>query len=111
MTAQSESPVTNHNEIRKMYEQLHRVFPIVSTYTSNMPTYPGGYWSWGFCSDDVEIPLDYTLSKALAPKSDSVVYQNKEIHIIPWAKGGETTLENLQVLCSDCNATLGDLDK
>lgn len=32
-------------------------------------------------------------------------------HIIPWAKGGETTLENLQVLCSDCNATLGDLDK
>lgn len=33
-----------------------------------------------------EIPLDYTLSKALSPKSDSVVYQNKEIHIIPWAK-------------------------
>ena len=32
-------------------------------------------------------------------------------HIIPWAKGGETTLENLQVLCSDCNAMLGDLDK
>lgn len=32
-------------------------------------------------------------------------------HIIPWAKGGETALENLQVLCSDCNAALGDLDK
>lgn len=32
-------------------------------------------------------------------------------HIIPWAKGGETTLDNLQVLCSVCNEALGDSDK
>ncbi len=24
-------------------------------------------------------------------------------HIVPWSKGGETTLENLQTLCSKCN--------
>ena len=29
-------------------------------------------------------------------------------HIKPWAKGGETTLDNLRVLCSDCNKALGD---
>ena len=29
-------------------------------------------------------------------------------HIIPWAKGGETTLDNLQTLCSHCNLGKGD---
>lgn len=24
-------------------------------------------------------------------------------HIVPWSKGGETVLENLQTLCSKCN--------
>ena len=58
MVAQSEGPFVNKEEIRKMYIQLNRVFPIVSTYSSNMPTYPGGYWAWAFCSKDVE-PLTY----------------------------------------------------
>ena len=30
-------------------------------------------------------------------------------HIIPWSKGGETTLENLQTLCSRCNIGKSDL--
>ncbi|MBQ5861585.1 MAG: HNH endonuclease [Alistipes sp.] len=31
-------------------------------------------------------------------------------HIVPWAKGGETVLENLQVLCSDCNLAKGNVE-
>ena len=30
-------------------------------------------------------------------------------HIIPWAKGGETSLQNLQTLCSKCNLGKNDL--
>ena len=30
-------------------------------------------------------------------------------HIFPWAKGGETVLENLQTLCSECNLGKSDL--
>lgn len=29
-------------------------------------------------------------------------------HIVPWSKGGETTLDNLQVLCSKCNLGKSD---
>ncbi len=29
-------------------------------------------------------------------------------HIIPWSKGGETVLDNLRVLCRDCNLAIGN---
>ncbi|MGE4613767.1 MAG: HNH endonuclease signature motif containing protein, partial [Planctomycetota bacterium] len=31
-------------------------------------------------------------------------------HIVPLSKGGETTLDNLQVLCIDCNLGKGNRD-
>ena len=42
------------------------------------------------------------------PAIDSGVILQPD-HIKPWAKGGETTLENLQTLCSVCNIGKSDL--
>lgn len=57
---QTEGPFAQSENMQKTYKLLRKVFKNVAPYCSAMPTYPGGYWSWGFCSDDVEIPVDYT---------------------------------------------------
>ena len=84
VAAQSESPFVNKEEIRKMYTQLKRVFPIVSTYTSNIPTYPGGYWAWAFCSEDVK-PLSYYDERRAADIIKTCKIYNKDYHMARFA--------------------------
>ena len=79
VVAQSESPFVNKEEIKKMYYLLKKVFPICSTYTSNIPTYPGGYWAWAFCSETVK-PLSYWDEKRGSEISKVCKIYNKEYH-------------------------------
>ena len=44
-----------------------------------------------------------------SPAKDSAIELHVD-HIIPWSKGGETVMENLQTLCSKCNLGKGNLD-
>jgi 5-methylcytosine-specific restriction endonuclease McrA len=44
-----------------------------------------------------------------SPAKDSTVELHID-HIVPWSKGGETELDNLQTLCSKCNLGKSDLD-
>ena len=37
-----------------------------------------------------------------SPAKDSAIELHID-HVVPWSKGGETTFENLQTLCSQCN--------
>ena len=43
-----------------------------------------------------------------SPAKDPAVVLHVD-HIVPWSKGGETVLENLQTLCSKCNLGKSDI--
>ncbi|MGN1125157.1 MAG: polyamine aminopropyltransferase [Candidatus Gastranaerophilaceae bacterium] len=79
MVTQSESPVANENEIKHMYEQLKQVFPIVSSYTSPIPTYPGGCWAWAFCSETIK-PLSYIDEKRAGDITKKCKIYNVDYH-------------------------------
>ena len=79
VAAQSESPFVNKEEIKKMYNLLKKVFPVCSTYTSNIPTYPGGYWAWAFCSENVE-PLSYFADDRYQDIVKTCKIYNKDYH-------------------------------
>ena len=66
-------------EIKKMYNLLKKVFPICSTFTSNIPTYPGGYWAWAFCSETVN-PLSYWDERRGNAITKTCKIYNKEYH-------------------------------
>ena len=84
MVAQSEGPFVNKEEIKKMYVQLKRVFPICTPYTSNMPTYPGGYWAWAFCSQSVK-PLSYFADDRYDDIAKTCKIYNKDYHYARFA--------------------------
>jgi len=84
VAAQSESPFVNKEEIKKMYTLLKKVFPITSTFTSPVPTYPGGYWAWAFCSETVQ-PLSYLDEKRCKEITKTCKIYNKEYHLARFA--------------------------
>lgn len=79
MAAQSESPFANQPEIAKMYPLLRKVFPIVNTFVGPIPTYPGGNWSWCFCSESVK-PLDFIAEDRVAEIEKDAQLYNIDIH-------------------------------
>jgi spermidine synthase len=50
LVAQTESPFAAPDVIQKVYPMYRRIFPQVAMYTGVIPTYPGGLWTWAFCS-------------------------------------------------------------
>ena len=76
---QSESPFANQAEIKKIYPLLKKVFKYVSPYTGPMPTYPGGYWSWAFCSNDIKKPAKAKLYRTKEIAKISKIY-NEDLH-------------------------------
>lgn len=53
MSAQTESPIACQKEFKLINTLLNKVFSVVKPYFAPVPTYPGSYWSWTFCSESV----------------------------------------------------------
>lgn len=76
MVAQTESPVTNKEALRKIQQNLRGIFPLIRLYLGPVPTYPSGLWSYTICSkgpDPVAVPDEKFL--ALDTK-----YYTPEVH-------------------------------
>ena len=79
MSAQSESPFVNQRQMKMMYPLLKKAFPKVNTFLGPIPTYPGGYWSWAFCSNTVE-PLSYIDEQRVQKIAKQAKLYNLDIH-------------------------------
>lgn len=79
MSAQSESPFVNQRQMKMMYPLLRKAFPKVNTFVGPIPTYPGGYWSWAFCSNTVE-PLSYIDEERAQKIAKHAKLYNLDIH-------------------------------
>ncbi|NPV29625.1 MAG: polyamine aminopropyltransferase [Firmicutes bacterium] len=74
--AQTESPFYNNDLIAKVYQEVHRIFPIAKLYLAVIPTYPSGLWSFTLGSkrfDPEAISEHCSLSRAFR-------YYSPEIH-------------------------------
>ncbi len=69
--AQTESPFVNRALISRLYKDISGIFPVTRLYLANVPTYPGGLWSFTMGSKKYD-PLDVDISEI--PQLDTRYY-------------------------------------
>lgn len=79
MACQSESPVAVPDECKRINKLLKSVFPYVQPYTACIPSYPGGQWTWSFCSKGLK-PTEKTNEAVAAELEKTCRFYNREIH-------------------------------
>ncbi len=79
LAAQTESPFAMPAEFTRAYSKLFKVFPSVSCYYGAIPTYPGNFWTWSFCSKQHD-PFTQLETKDLSALEETCRYYNRELH-------------------------------
>jgi len=77
--SQTESPFAFPNTVKKIYGSLRRAFPVTKMYTAAVPTYPGGLWSFCFCSQNLG-PVSNFDPKRFKKSRYKTKYYNEKIH-------------------------------
>ena len=62
----------------------------------------------GFDPDDMRVAYENQQGVCPICNGRFAFEEMRGDHIKPWSKGGKTNLENLQMLCADCNARKSD---
>jgi spermidine synthase len=79
---QHESPYYTFNAVamQRAHRRIREKFPIAKVYQAHIPTYPSGYWLFGFASKKFDPILDLDAGKwnALGLKTR---YYNTELHV------------------------------
>jgi spermidine synthase len=81
MMNQTENPFLDEWNIRSIYDNMRRAFPIVRSFTAPMLIYPGVFWTFGFSSKKYG-PLDINSEKSLAmvPLERTLKWYNQDWH-------------------------------
>lgn len=78
LTAQTDGTFPEHSTIARVYPIFKELFPIVNCYHGHIPTYPGGLWTWSFCSKQYQPKVaDQSRYEKIAA---TCKYYNQDIH-------------------------------
>ena len=79
LTNQAESPFYTRKWLLQVSQKLGQVFSQMFFYQANIPTYPSGYWLFGFASKKYHPSKDFLQNKYDEQKL-ALKYYNQEIH-------------------------------
>jgi spermidine synthase len=83
MMAQTENPFYDEYGIKKFYDNLREVYPVVKSFTGPMMIYPGVFWTFAFASKGL---LPINLNEAKIPMMNELEKKLKWYNM-DWHKG------------------------
>ena len=79
VVSQGESPFMHPEVQESMLKLLGKIFPVVRSFNFSNLTYPGGLWSFSFCSKSLHPLHDFKSERVKASGLD-FEYYNEEVH-------------------------------
>ncbi len=76
--AQTQGPVFEGHMMGRITRRIRRVFPGASTYLANVPTYPGGIWSFALAPKSGK--ADARAKPRALPAGENTHYYSPEVH-------------------------------
>jgi spermidine synthase len=80
LAAQTESAFYDLKAVEDIYKNLSEVFPFVTLYWAQVPTYPGGGWTFCLCSRNPDLNPHSVVTPEESIEKMGLKYYNRAIH-------------------------------